>query len=210
MSSGRPSRHPRAGGGERSPVYFTRTPFDASAAYACAVVDGVSGCSGSTNIPAHSRVMVLAWLLDCFRPTPLSRCWSWWANKAQPSPPRRSVLRSLVDPNKVMLRAAPRRWRTCSSPPPTTGWSATRTSLASRPSSRMPLHLATGGGFEPRASSTPMAKSTSWKPSGRWCSTASPWSPRAGPDRPGDPRRSADHPRRCPARRCRHARGLGT
>lgn len=94
-----------------SPVYFTRTPSmrPLPMPVPIGVTHGDVGLLWQhTNIPAHSRLMVLAWLLDCFRPdTPFSVL-ELVGEQGSAKSTTQSVLRSLVDPNKVMLRGRPK------------------------------------------------------------------------------------------------------
>jgi hypothetical protein len=90
-----------------SPVYFTRTP--SMRPLHMPVANSDFGLLWQhTNIPAHSRVMVLAWLLDCFRldtPFPVLEL---VGEQGSAKSTTQSVLRSQVDPNKVMLRGRPK------------------------------------------------------------------------------------------------------
>ncbi|MGC8808423.1 MAG: hypothetical protein ACP5QB_12960, partial [Thiomonas sp.] len=90
-----------------SPVYFTRTP--SMRPLPMPVAHGDVGLLWQhTNIPAHSRVMVLAWLLDCFRPDTPFPVLELVGEQGSAKSTTQSVLRSLVDPNKVMLRGRPK------------------------------------------------------------------------------------------------------
>lgn len=160
-----------------SPVYFTRThsmrPLPMPVAHS-----DVGLLWQHTNIPVHSRVMVLAWLLDCFRPDTPFPVLELVGEQGSAKSTTQSVLRSLVDPNKVMLRGRPKTVEDVFVAA-ANNWLVSYENLSGLTPEQQdafapwPLVVAL-----PRASSTPMAKSTSWKPSGRWCSTASPWSPR--------------------------------
>ena len=90
-----------------SPVYFTRTP--SMRPLPMPMQNGDVGLLWQhTNIPAHSRLMVLTWLLDCFRldtPFPVLEL---VGEQGSAKSTTQSVLRSLVDPNKVMLRGRPK------------------------------------------------------------------------------------------------------
>ena len=90
-----------------SPVYFTRTPSMRPLPMPAAHGD-IGLLWQHTNIPAHSRLMVLAWLLDCFRPDTPFPVLELVGEQGSAKSTTQSVLRSLVDPNKVMLRGRPK------------------------------------------------------------------------------------------------------
>ena len=90
-----------------SPVYFTRTP-----SMRPLPMPAASGNIGllwqHTNIPPRSRVLVLTWLLDCWRPDTPFPVLELVGEQGSAKSTTQSVLRSLVDPNKVMLRGRPK------------------------------------------------------------------------------------------------------
>lgn len=90
-----------------SPVYFTRTPSMRPLPMPLAHGD-IGLLWQHTNIPAHSRVMVLTWLLDCLRPDTPFPVLELVGEQGSAKSTTQSVLRSLVDPNKVMLRGRPK------------------------------------------------------------------------------------------------------
>ncbi|HRM55054.1 MAG TPA: hypothetical protein PLS11_14210 [Ottowia sp.] len=94
-----------------SPVYFTRTPSMRSLPMPVPtrMTHGDVGLLWQhTNVPTHSRVMVLAWLLDCFRPDTPFPALELVGEQGSAKSTTQFVLRSLVDPNKVMLRGRPK------------------------------------------------------------------------------------------------------
>lgn len=90
-----------------SPVYFTRTPSMRPLPMPAANGD-VGVLWQHTNVPAHFRVMALTWLLDCFRPDTPFPVLELVGEQGSAKSTTQSVLRSLVDPNKVMLRGRPK------------------------------------------------------------------------------------------------------
>ena len=90
-----------------SPVYFTRTPSMRPLPEPQRGGD-IGLLWQHTNIPANRRVMVLTWLLDSFRPDTPFPVLELVGEQGSAKSTTQSVLRSLVDPNKVMLRGRPK------------------------------------------------------------------------------------------------------
>lgn len=92
---------------DHSPVYFTRT--QSMRALPEPERGGDIGLLWQhTNIPGNRRVMVLTWLLDSFRPDTPFPVLELVGEQGSAKSTTQSVLRSLVDPNKVMLRGRPK------------------------------------------------------------------------------------------------------
>ncbi|MEY4719621.1 MAG: hypothetical protein RL563_2239 [Pseudomonadota bacterium] len=92
---------------ERSPVYFIRNQSMRPLPEPMRGGD-VGMLWQHTNIPATSRLLVLAWLLECFRPNTPFPVIELVGEQGSAKSTTQSVLRSLVDPNKVMLRGRPK------------------------------------------------------------------------------------------------------
>ena len=92
---------------DHSPVYFTRT--QSMRALPEPERGGDIGLLWQhTNIPGNRRVIVLTWLLDSFRPDTPFPVLELVGEQGSAKSTTQSVLRSLVDPNKVMLRGRPK------------------------------------------------------------------------------------------------------
>lgn len=92
---------------DHSPVHFTRT--QSMRALPEPERGGDIGLLWQhTNIPGNRRVIVLTWLLDSFRPDTPFPVLELVGEQGSAKSTTQSVLRSLVDPNKVMLRGRPK------------------------------------------------------------------------------------------------------
>ena len=93
---------------DQSPVMFTRT----SAMRALPAPDrnaaDLDRLWHNVNIPIDRRVLVLAWVLECFRPETPFPVLELVGEQGSAKSTTQSVLRSLIDPNKVLLRGRPK------------------------------------------------------------------------------------------------------
>ncbi|MBK8893726.1 MAG: hypothetical protein IPN64_06620 [Propionivibrio sp.] len=92
---------------DHSPVHFTRTQSMRSLPEPERGGD-IGLLWQHTNIPGNRRVMVLTWLLDSFRPDTPFPALELVGEQGSAKSTTQAVLRSLVDPNKVMLRGRPK------------------------------------------------------------------------------------------------------
>ena len=92
---------------DHSPVYFTRTQSMRALPEPERGAD-IGLLWQHTNIPGNRRVIVLTWLLDSFRPDTPFPVLELVGEQGSAKSTTQSVLRSLVDPNKVMLRGRPK------------------------------------------------------------------------------------------------------
>lgn len=92
---------------DHSPVHFTRTQSMRSLPEPERGGD-IGLLWQHTNIPGNRRVMVLTWLLDSFRPDTPFPVLELVGEQGSAKSTTQAVLRSLVDPNKVMLRGRPK------------------------------------------------------------------------------------------------------
>ena len=90
-----------------SPQLFTRTQSQRALPVPQAGGD-LSLLWQHVNTPADRRLLVLTWLLDCFRPDTPFPILELVGEQGSAKSTTQSVLRSLVDPNKVMLRGRPK------------------------------------------------------------------------------------------------------
>ena len=92
---------------DQSPVYFTRTqpmrplPIPERGS-------DIELLWQHVNIPTDRRMLVLSWLLDGFRPDTPFPVLELVGEQGSAKSTTQSVLRSLVDPNKVLLRGRPK------------------------------------------------------------------------------------------------------
>ena len=109
-----------------------------------------------TNIPGNRRVMVLTWLLDCFRPDAPFPVLELVGEQGSAKSTTQAVLRSLVDPNKVMLRGRPKTVEDIFVAA-ANNWLVSYENLSGLTSEQQDAFctLATGGGFASRQLYTP-------------------------------------------------------
>lgn len=92
---------------EQSPAHFTRTQSMRALPQPMRGGD-IGSLWQHTNIPTNRRILVLTWLLDSFRPDTPFPVLELVGEQGSAKSTTQSVLRSLVDPNKVMLRGRPK------------------------------------------------------------------------------------------------------
>lgn len=135
---------------ESSPAYFTRT--QAMRALPRPERGGnIRLLWQHTNIPAERRVMVLTWLLDSFRPDTPFPVLELVGEQGSAKSTTQAVLRSLVDPNKVMLRGRPKSVEDIFVAA-SNNWVVSYENLSSLTAEQQDAFctLATGGGFAAR------------------------------------------------------------
>jgi hypothetical protein len=133
-----------------SPVLFTRAP--AMRALPIPAHDGDIGMLWRhVNISARQRVLVLAWMIECLRPDTPFPVLELVGEQGSAKSTTQSGLRSLIDPNKVMLRGRPKTVEDIFVAA-ANNWMVSYENLSSLTSEQQDAlcTLATGGGFAAR------------------------------------------------------------
>jgi hypothetical protein len=93
---------------DRSPVLFTRTAAMRSLPAPDKSQANLDRLWQHVNIPPACRVLLLTWILECFRPDTPFPVLELVGEQGSAKSTTQTVLRSLIDPNKVSLRGRPK------------------------------------------------------------------------------------------------------
>ena len=93
---------------ERSPVLFTRTAAMRALPMPSNAEANMERFWQHVNVPPARRILLLAWILECFRPDTPFPVLELVGEQGSAKSTTQTVLRSLIDPNKVSLRGRPK------------------------------------------------------------------------------------------------------
>ncbi len=92
----------------RSPVLFTRTSAMRALPMPNNADANIERFWQHVNVPPARRILLLAWILECFRPDTPFPVLELVGEQGSAKSTTQTVLRSLIDPNKVSLRGRPK------------------------------------------------------------------------------------------------------
>jgi hypothetical protein len=93
---------------DRSPLLFTRTTSMRALPIPVPSEAGLDLFWQHVNIPGSARLLLLAWVLECFRPDTPFAVLELVGEQGSAKSTTQTVLRCLIDPNKVSLRGRPK------------------------------------------------------------------------------------------------------